>query len=157
MSLKITITVNSDQRTIELGSPGQTLLDVLRDQLGLTGTKAGCEQGECGACTVLLDGEAVVSCLIPALAADGATIETIEGLSKNGELHAVQQALVDQGAVQCGFCTPGVAMSAVALLREVRNPTEEQIREALAGNLCRCTGYARIVKAIAQASDEERP
>ena len=154
--LSVTVTVNGEERTVALRGPGQTLLDLLRDDLGLTGAKEGCGMGECGACTVLLDGDPVPSCLVPAAAVDGASVETIEGIA--GEtLHPVQKALVAEGAVQCGFCTPGVAMSSVALLRENSHPTEEQIREALAGNLCRCTGYARIVKAVKHASDEEQP
>lgn len=153
----ITLSVNGERRSVSLRGPGQTLLEVLRDELGLTGTKEGCGMGECGACTVLLDGEPVPACLVPAAAVDGACIETIEGLSGDDEaLHPVQKSLVTQGAVQCGFCTPGVAMSATALLRETASPTEAQIREALAGNLCRCTGYARIIKAITLLGDEEQ-
>jgi aerobic-type carbon monoxide dehydrogenase small subunit (CoxS/CutS family) len=149
---KISLTVNQQQVTLAVG-PGQTLLELLREELRLTGAKAGCEMGECGACTVLLDGEPVASCLVPALAVEGATVETIEGISKEDELHPVQAALVAEGAVQCGFCTPGVAMSGVALLRQRPDPTEHQIREALAGNLCRCTGYARIVKALTKLGE----
>jgi carbon-monoxide dehydrogenase small subunit len=155
----IAMTVNGRPVTVEVRSPGQTLLEVLRGELHLTGTKAGCEAGECGACTVLLDGQPVTSCLVPALAAEGAVIETIEGLSPGGStLHPVQAALVAEGAVQCGYCTPGVVMSAVALLREEPCPSEARIREALAGNLCRCTGYARIIRAVTRASaDVEKP
>ena len=156
--VRITMTVNGEPMTVS-ARPSQTLLEVLREQLRLTGTKAGCEAGECGACTVLLDGEPVTACLIPAPAAEGAVIETVEGLEGlGGELHPVQDALVREGAVQCGYCTPGVVMSAVALLRERPVPTEAEIREALAGNICRCTGYARIVKAVTRAAnEEERP
>lgn len=151
-TLDIKLTVNGAARSVTI-DPGRTLLEVLREELQLTGTKAGCEQGECGACTVLLDGEPVASCLVPAAAADGGSVETIEGLSADGELHRVQTELIAQGAVQCGFCTPGIAMSAVALLRENAKPTEGDIREALAGNLCRCTGYARIVKAVTVSAE----
>jgi carbon-monoxide dehydrogenase small subunit len=155
------MTVNGRAVTVKVRAPGETLLEVLRSELHLTGAKAGCEMGECGACTVLLDGQPVTSCLVPALAAEGATIETIEGLSPepagSAALHPVQAALVAEGAVQCGFCTPGVVLSAVALLRETPSPTEPQIREALAGNLCRCTGYARIIRAVNRAAEEEKP
>lgn len=153
----ITMMVNGERLSVSLRGPGQTLLEVLRDELGLTGTKEGCGMGECGACTVLLEGEPVPACLVPAAAVDNAHIETIEGLSRDGDaLHPVQESLVSHGAVQCGFCTPGVAMSATALLRQNTSPTESEIREALAGNLCRCTGYARIIKAITQVDSEEQ-
>jgi aerobic-type carbon monoxide dehydrogenase small subunit (CoxS/CutS family) len=155
----IAMTVNGRAVTVTVRAPGQTLLEVLRGELHLTGAKAGCEMGECGACTVLLDGQPVTSCLVPALAAEGATIETIEGLTpgQGSALHPVQAAFVEEGAVQCGFCTPGVVLSAVALLRETPTPSEPQIREALAGNLCRCTGYARIIRAVNRAAEEEEP
>lgn len=153
----IAMNVNGERLSVSLKGPGQTLLEVLRDELGLTGSKEGCGMGECGACTVLLDGEPVASCLVPAAAIDEATVETIEGLAGDDDtLHPVQESLIAHGAVQCGFCTPGVAMSATALLRETASPTEAQIREALAGNLCRCTGYARIIKAITHLGDEEQ-
>lgn len=155
--MSIEMTVNGRSVTLSV-NPGQSLLEVLREDLSLTGTKAGCEMGECGACTVLLDGEPVVSCLVPAPAAAGSVIETIEGLGRDApSLDPVQDSLVRHGAVQCGFCTPGVVMSAVALLREIRQPSEEEVREALAGNLCRCTGYARIVKAVAATGEEGQP
>lgn len=125
-----------------------TLLDFLRDTLGLTGTKKSCNLGTCGACTVLLNGQAVNSCLILAVEADGKRVETIEGLMRNGEPHPLQKAFVEHGAVQCGFCTPGMILSAKALLDRAPHPTEDQIREALAGNLCRCTGYAKILQAV---------
>jgi carbon-monoxide dehydrogenase small subunit len=153
-TVSIEITVNGRQVSLSV-APGATLLEVLREELRLTGTKSGCEEGECGACTVILDGEPVASCLVLAAAADGSTIETVEGLSQGGELHPVQSALVAEGAVQCGFCTPGVVMSALALLRETSQPKEAQIRTALAGNLCRCTGYARIVKALEKVGEEQ--
>jgi carbon-monoxide dehydrogenase small subunit len=157
MSLTIEMTVNGEAVSVAV-DPGKTLLEVLRQDLLLTGTKAGCEAGECGACTVLLDGQPVASCLVPAAAAHGGSVETVEGLAgADGALDAVQAALVREGAVQCGFCTPGIAMSAVALLRETRHPTEAAIREALAGNLCRCTGYARVVRAVNAAAEEVEP
>jgi len=128
--------------------PRQTLLDTLRYDLGLTGTKEGCGNGNCGTCTVLLDGQAVNSCLLFAIEVEGQDITTIEGLYQGGELHPLQQAFIDEGAVQCGFCTPGVILTAKALLDSNPHPTEVQVREAIAGNLCRCTGYDKIVRAI---------
>ena len=134
-------------------APHRTLLETLREDLGLTGTKHGCELGECGACTVLVDGRAVNSCLYPAAEVEGATVVTIEGLSgTGGELSAVQRAFIAKGGAQCGFCTPGMVMAAVALLAEHRQPSEEEIRLALVGNLCRCTGYVQIVEAIQEAA-----
>ncbi len=151
----IELVVNGEPRRLDV-APGRTLLEVLREDLRLTGTKVGCEMGECGACTVLLDGEPVTSCLVLAAACHGSAVETVEGLvAQDGTLNAVQESLIRQGAVQCGFCTPGIAVSATALLRENPHPTEREIREALAGNLCRCTGYARVVRAVAAASEEE--
>ena len=128
------------------------LLDVIRESLGLTGTKRGCENGECGACTVLIDGKAENSCLVLAVTADGKDILTIEGLSDGVTLHPLQQAFVDNAAVQCGFCAPGMLLSAKALLDGNPNPSELEIREAIAGNLCRCSGYVKIVKAVRQAA-----
>lgn len=125
-----------------------TLLDVLREQLGLTGTKRGCEIGECGACTVIMNGKTVNSCLVLAAQANGAEITTIEGVSNEGKLHPMQEAFLNHDAVQCGFCTPGMILSAVNLLEKNPQPTEYEIREAIAGNLCRCTGYQQIVEAI---------
>jgi carbon-monoxide dehydrogenase small subunit len=131
--------------------PMARLLDVLRDELGLTGTKEGCGEGECGACSILLDGELVNSCLIPAAQADGARIATIEGVARDGQLHAVQQAFLTHGGAQCGICTPGMVMAAVRLLNETLQPSDAEIRNALAGNLCRCTGYIKIFEAVVEA------
>jgi carbon-monoxide dehydrogenase small subunit len=144
---EISITVNGDPYTVAVKSH-HTLLKVLREQLGLTGTKIGCENGECGACTVLLDGEPVNSCLVLAVEADGHAVDTIEGLGKSGKLHPLQQAFIDHNAIQCGFCTPGMLMVAKGLLEKNPHPTEDDVREAITGNLCRCTGYIRIVDAI---------
>ena len=132
--------------------PSATLLDVLRQDLGLKGTKRGCDQGHCGACTVILDGRSVNACLLLAVEAHGKKITTIEGLSSGDKLHPLQEAFVEEGAIQCGFCTPGMILSAKALLDEIREPSEEEIREALSGNLCRCTGYVKIVKAVQRAA-----
>jgi carbon-monoxide dehydrogenase small subunit len=128
------------------------LLDLLRDELVLTGTKEGCGEGECGACTVILDGRAVNSCLVVAAQADGAEILTIEGLSAGGKLHPIQQAYVEAGGTQCGFCTPGFILSTYALLKRVAHPTDEEIHSALEGNLCRCTGYTKILDAVRLAA-----
>lgn len=128
--------------------PRMTLLDVLRDNLGLTGTKKACDLGNCGSCTVLLDSKPVVSCLLLAVDAQGRDILTIEGLAKNGQLHPLQQAFIDYTALQCGFCTPGMLLSAKALLDSNPEPTEDEVKEAISGNLCRCTGYGNIVEAI---------
>ena len=151
-SLEITVTVNGQeyQRAVETRL---TLADFLREDLGLTGTHLGCEHGICGACTVLLNGDAVRSCLMLAVQADGAELTTVEGLSRDGRLTALQQAFQDNGALQCGFCTPGFLMTATAFLRETKNPTEAQVRDAISGNVCRCTGYVAIVEAILQASE----
>ena len=148
--------VNGEQTTVHV-EPTKTLLDVLREDLFLTGTKRGCDSGECGACTVLLNGQAVNSCLILAPELDGKDVLTIEGLSKDRkELHPLQKAFIEKGAVQCGFCTPGVIMTAKALLDENPNPTEEEVRYGVSGNLCRCTGYSKIVEAILTAGEEIR-
>lgn len=143
----IDLNVNGKIYTIKVKN-NWSLLDVLRDELGLTGTKRGCDEGECGACTVLINGKPTLSCLILAVAAQGQEILTIEGLSENGELHPIQQSFVDLGAIQCGLCTPGMILSAKALLDSNPHPTEEEVRAAINGNLCRCTGYAKIVEAI---------
>lgn len=143
----------NDEPVEELIQENWTLLDFLRNNLGLTGTKKGCEEGECGACTVLLDDKPVNSCLTLAVEADGREIRTIEGVARNGELYPIQKAFIEKWGLQCGFCTPGMIMSATALLKENPNPTELEIREAIAGNLCRCTGYTKIVEAISTAAE----
>ena len=129
-----------------------TLLDFLREHLGLKGTKRGCDSGQCGACTIIMDGKTMNACLVLAIQADGKKILTIEGLSSGGRLHPLQEAFVEEGAVQCGFCVPGMILSAKALLDEKKDPSEEEIREALSGNLCRCTGYVKIIKAVQKAA-----
>ena len=150
--LTLRMTVNGQQRELQV-SARDTLATVLREELKLTGTKLGCEEGECGACTVLVDGIAVNSCLYLAMKANGKNIVTVEGLAKGGQLHPLQQAFLDHGAVQCGYCTPGMLLSAVALLAQNPHPTDEQIRRAISGNLCRCTGYIKIIAAIRAVAD----
>ena len=135
-----------------LAQDNMTMVDFLRKEMHLTGTKRGCEEGECGACTILLDGNAVDSCMMLAVEADGHEVVTIEGLQKDGVLHPIQKEFIDKWALQCGFCTPGMILSAVSLLSENPHPTEHEIRDAIAGNLCRCTGYAKIVEAIGAAA-----
>jgi carbon-monoxide dehydrogenase small subunit len=149
--IAIRLTVNGRSVQVDV-APSETLLTLLREELGLTGAKDGCGEGECGACTVLLDGEPVNACLVLAAQADGHEVLTIEGLAAEGELHPVQRAFVEDGAVQCGFCTPGAVMSAVALLARDPDPDEHEIRQALSGNLCRCTGYAKMVQAVQRAA-----
>ena len=149
---KIDFTVNGERVQIEV-SANARLVDVLRETLGLTGTKEGCGIGECGACTVIVNGKAVCSCITLAAGLDGADVITIEGVSKNGELDEIQQAILDHHALQCGFCTPGIVMSAKALLDANPNPTTEEIQQAIAGNLCRCTGYQQVIDAIADAAE----
>jgi aerobic-type carbon monoxide dehydrogenase small subunit (CoxS/CutS family) len=152
--IQVKLSVNGVDRTIS-SYPNRTLMDVLREDLGLTSVKNACSgEGECGACTVIMDGRAVNSCLILIGQADGHQIETVEGLSNQGTPHYLQTAFVKAGAVQCGFCTPGLLMTSKALLDQNPHPSEEQIREALAGNLCRCTGYTKIVAAVRMASEE---
>jgi len=149
--LQISIRVNGEDQDL-LVAPNRTLTEILREDLGLTGTKQGCGEGECGSCMVLLDGAPVNSCLVLAVQVDGHEVTTIEGVADGNELHPVQQAFVDQGAVQCGFCTPGMVLSAKALLEKKKRPTEHEIRSALSGNLCRCTGYQKIVEAVQSAA-----
>lgn len=146
-------TVNGSMHEVII-EPHMLLIDVLRDALGLTGTKYACGAGDCGACTVLIDGRPAFSCLTLAVTAKGKDIVTIEGLSSGAELHPIQRAFIDKGAVQCGFCTPGMVMSAKALLDENPDPTRDEIKHALAGNLCRCTGYVKIVEAVEAAAGE---
>jgi carbon-monoxide dehydrogenase small subunit len=150
-SVNIRVKVNGTWRDIAV-DPWERLVDVLRNRLGLTGTKEGCGEGECGACTVTMNGRAVLSCLVPAARADGGDIVTIEGLQHGGELHPIQKAFVDESALQCGFCTPGMIMAAHALIAGNPDPSEEQVRTGLANNLCRCTGYDRPVKAVLRAA-----
>ena len=152
--MELLLTVNGTLYEVEV-RPTARLLDVLRDQLGLTGTKEGCAEGECGACTVLVDDRAVASCVMLAVQARGKEIVTVEGLAADGELDLLQQKFVEYGAVQCGYCTPGMLMSAKALLLENPVPSDQDIRVALAGNLCRCTGYSAIVAAVKAASGQE--
>jgi len=151
----IRFTVNGEPRTVEC-YPMARLLDVLRDDLRLTGTKEGCGEGECGACAVLIDGELVNSCLVPVLQAQNTHITTIEGIASGEQLHAVQQAFIECGGAQCGICTPGMVIAAVQLLEQHANPTEEEIRFALAGNLCRCTGYTKIFESVVRACQGPR-
>lgn len=147
----IQLTVNGDLYDVFV-KPNQTLVEVLRDDLELTGTKVGCGEGACGTCTVLVNGKPVRSCLTLAVEAQGKEIETIEGLASEGELHPVQKAFIERGAIQCGFCTPGMILTSKALLEENSNPTEEEVRRAISGVVCRCTGYAKIVEAIMSAA-----
>jgi carbon-monoxide dehydrogenase small subunit len=149
----LTMQLNGEEVTIPI-EPDALLVDVLRQHLGLTGTKEACGEGECGACTVLLDGQPVTSCLLPALKAQGREVFTVEGLASGGELHPLQKSFIEHGAVQCGYCTPGMLMSAKALLDRNPHPTEQEIKEAISGNLCRCTGYVKIVEAIKAASSD---
>jgi carbon-monoxide dehydrogenase small subunit len=150
----IKFSLNGESTELEI-EPHLTLLQLLRDRLELTGTKEGCGMGECGACTVLVDGKTVNSCILPAMEVDGKSVTTIEGLTDaQGNLHPIQKAFIEYGAVQCGFCSPGMVLSAKALLDENSKPTDEEIRHGIAGNLCRCTGYLQIVQAIKAASGQ---
>jgi carbon-monoxide dehydrogenase small subunit len=150
MKQLITVTVNNQEYELAV-EPNLTLLDLLRYRLELTGTKKGCDEGDCGACTVIMNGKAVSSCLVLAVQADGKEILTIEGMETEEGIHPIQQAFIDNGAIQCGFCTPGMILSAKALLDRNPHPSEEEIRTAISGNLCRCTGYQKIVEAIEEA------
>jgi carbon-monoxide dehydrogenase small subunit len=152
--MAISFVVNGEKKTVDV-PPMSRLLDVLRDELHLTGTKEGCGEGECGSCSVLMNGELVNSCLVPVLQSEGATICTIEGMSKNGEMSPLQKKFLERGAAQCGICTPGMVLAAHHLLEKYPSPTMEQIREGLAGNLCRCTGYQRIFEAVAECGKEQ--
>ena len=149
----IELTINGDRVEVP-ASPNNTLLEVLRDKLGLMGTKRGCDLGACGACTVLINGEAFLSCIMLAMDAVGKEITTIEGLGQGGALHPLQQAFVEKGGLQCGFCTPGMILTAQAVLNEDRNPTEETIKKKMAGNLCRCTGYKKVLEAVLSVSGQ---
>jgi aerobic carbon-monoxide dehydrogenase small subunit len=152
--MKIQLVVNGDEREAEVWE-GESLLFALRERLGLPGSKNACEQGECGSCSVLLDDTLVCACLVLAAQANGHEVVTVEGLAENGDLDRVQQAFVDTGAVQCGFCTPGLVVATAELLRRVPDPSDDEIREALSGNLCRCTGYAKIFHAVRAAAEAE--
>lgn len=149
---KVTLKVNGEERENYV-KPGDTLMGLIRDELGITGTKSACDRGDCGACTVIMNGKAVKSCITPALQANGTEITTVEGLSSNGKLHPLQEEFIELSAVQCGFCTPGLLMTSKAFLDENSNPTEGEVREAIAGNICRCTGYAKPVKAILKTAE----
>ena len=151
MKAFISLTVNGDYIELETDAE-KRLIDILREQLYLTGTKEGCKKGECGSCTVIMDGKSVKSCLVPAFRASGSIIQTIEGVARGNELHPIQQAFIDQGAVQCGYCTPGMIMSAKALLDSNPNPDVSEVRESMEGNLCRCTGYKKIEQAVMVAA-----
>ncbi len=151
MKVRTTLNVNGKDYDVEV-RPLDTLLKVIREEIGLTGTKEGCGEGDCGACTVIMDGKAVNSCLIPALEARGKKITTIEGIAEDGRLHPLQRAFIERGGVQCGFCTPGMIISARVLLDRNPRPSDEEIRLALAGNLCRCTGYVKIFEAVKAAA-----
>jgi aerobic carbon-monoxide dehydrogenase small subunit len=149
--MRVELTVNGERREADVWE-GESLLTALRDRLELPGSKNACEQGECGSCSVLLDGELVCSCLVLAAQADGHAVVTVEGLAAGNQLHPVQEAFAEAGAVQCGFCTPGFVVAASDLLRRTPNPSDDEIREALSGNLCRCTGYAKILDAVHEAA-----
>lgn len=154
MDTTITLTVNGKERTV-VTDPERSLLDVLREELHLTGAKYGCGEGRCGTCTVLMDGRQTLSCVTPVAMADKKTVTTIEGLADGDSLHPVQQAFLDEGAIQCGYCTPGMILSTVALLKNNPQPTDEQITEWMNGNLCRCNGYTKILKAIRRAAAQK--
>ena len=151
MRIRIALSVNDEAREA-LAPVHKTLLEVLREDLGLTGTKHGCELGECGTCTVLVDGEPVLSCLVLPVEVEGRRITTVEGMAQGGRLHPLQQAFAELGAAQCGYCTPGILLTATALLAERPSPTRQEVKEALAGNLCRCTGYTKILDAVELAA-----
>lgn len=150
---RLNVTINGKKISVDV-DPSLRLVEFLRDNLFLTGTKIGCGKGECGACTVIMNGKAVTSCIIPVMRANGAVIETIEGLEKDGKLHPLQTRFIEMGAIQCGFCTPGFIMSAKALLDKNVNATKEEVKEALGGNICRCTGYKKIEEAVLAAAKD---
>ena len=151
----VTVTVNGEPREADGVWEGESLLHVLRERLGLPGAKNACEQGECGSCSVLLDGELVCACLVLAVQVDGHEVVTVEGLARGDELHAVQTAFVEAGAVQCGFCTPGLVVAVADLLERVPDPSEDEVREALSGNVCRCTGYVKVFDAVRLAAERQ--
>ncbi|MEW6663859.1 MAG: (2Fe-2S)-binding protein [Thermodesulfobacteriota bacterium] len=151
----IRVTINGVRQALSIPA-NRMLVDLLREDLGLTGTKKGCESGECGACSVILDGRLVDSCLVPAMKVDGSEILTVEGLAEDNELHPIQKAFWENGAVQCGYCTPGMLLSAKSLMDENPTPTKQDIQAALAGNLCRCTGYVKIIDAITTMSEKNQ-
>jgi aerobic-type carbon monoxide dehydrogenase small subunit (CoxS/CutS family) len=152
---RLVLKVNGTRHALEL-EQHRSLLDVLREDLGYTGTKKGCNAGNCGACTVLLDGTPVNACLLLAVQADGHEITTIEGVAVDGQLHPLQEAFIEHGAVQCGFCTPGMVLNSIALLRETPRPTRSEIQEAISGNLCRCTGYVQVIEAIQSVANSSK-
>ena len=151
--IKVTLNINDFDRTL-LVEPDENLLYTLRERLLLTGTKKGCDQASCGTCTVLMDKKPILSCITPTLRCEGKTFHTIESVAKNGKLHPIQDQLVKHGGLQCGFCTPGFVMTSIEFLEENKNPTESEIKEALSGNLCRCTGYKKIIEAVKAASED---
>ena len=153
--IRVKLKVNGEVQNIDV-KPHWTLLHVLRNVLGLTGAKLGCGNGECGACTVIMNGKAVPSCLVPAARADGSEITTIEGIQEGDVLHPLQEAFIEYAAVQCGFCTPGMILTSISLLEKNQSPTEEQVREALLSNLCRCTGYSKIVEAVLSVANRSK-
>ena len=156
ITVEVLCTVNGVEHRLRT-HPMARLLDVLREELRLTGTKEGCGEGECGACSVLIDGELVNSCLVPVLQVEGARVQTIEGVATGEQLHAVQEAFIETGGAQCGICTPGMVLAAISLLEQNPQPTEEDIRQGLAGNLCRCTGYMKIFDAVVRACQSKNP
>ncbi len=146
----------NDEEIEALVDPDMRLVDFLRERMQLTGTKIGCKKGECGACTIIMDGKAVNSCMVPVMRASGSVIQTIEGVEKNGRLHIIQEEFINKGAIQCGFCTPGMIMSSKALLDKNPSPTSDEVKEALGGNICRCTGYRKIEEAVLSAAKRLR-
>lgn len=153
--MQITFTVNGKEKTLT-APPDRRLVDILREDLGLKGTKMGCGEGECGACTVILDGVTVNSCLVPACQIQGKSVITIEGLVESGEIGEIEECFLEEGAVQCGYCTPGLVVSTFQLLRKNPNPSASEIKEALSGNLCRCTGYIKVITAVTRAADKRK-